>query len=313
MSLTQDQLIQAIATAIQPNGNNQITAAIVRDVMIQMVSSMFPSVASELSSIPSYNSNFAYQPAPNIFVIHNNRIWRFVSNTSQQGVEPGTNPAVWAEVGFSELSHPQNTDFKVNRYGAFASIDSANHEIALYDPIYDGINTIFISENNFLNAEVTFRTMPPAFDLDQIRNYRYTCFVQDVPGLQPFQVSTNAFQDVPGGFITLGPGDWVRLEGAVDGKTRIIGSNKITGSGGASFDQALNTFNNVIFNTLQITQRAGDPDDVRVAVYDENGQLLENETISNNELIFSQIKFIDQATTNITTWQVINEQFVRVS
>jgi len=67
-----------------------------------------------LSTAPNltpYNPVTEY--SQNQIVLYDDKIWKFISVTPQDGIEPGSDPLVWIQINLNELAHQQNSDTKL--------------------------------------------------------------------------------------------------------------------------------------------------------------------------------------------------------
>lgn len=63
---------------------------------------------STAPNLPEYNPATEY--SQNQIVLYDDKIWKFISLTPQDGIEPGSDPLVWNQINLNELAHQQNTD-----------------------------------------------------------------------------------------------------------------------------------------------------------------------------------------------------------
>ena len=150
--LSQVQLLQLIDNVIFENDQELIQAAAHNPLLKSMVTSMFPVLEEETIHQMGWSPTVVYSPGTNVYAVHNDLLWRFVSQTERVEVEPGTDSTVWILASMAALSHPQNTDFRLGRHsqmiGTSATIDlrtAANrtkNEFVFFNPPGTGEYTV---------------------------------------------------------------------------------------------------------------------------------------------------------------------------
>lgn len=112
--VTINNILSAINNELPTNGNQQITAAVLRGVLQPLVTGIYDALAapspSLLAQFPAYNAATTYTGGVEVVVKHNNELWLFVADDDNTGTTPGTNPTVWQPFSVLSLGHLQNTD-----------------------------------------------------------------------------------------------------------------------------------------------------------------------------------------------------------
>lgn len=264
-------------------------------------------------SIPAWVDTTTYTlDSGDVYVLHNNKIWKLVAATSLNE-EPGVSMD-WNEVDFSALAHAQNTDYKLGRW--IYNIDFEDEEEAGIIDLTLGplrnYNYYRLDVDSLTSPHYTIKTVNLLSGVTKTGR-----FLLVVPATQTGSITfqDNADQKIGTANLVLEAGDWAEFEGAVNGKTTVIASNKLQGEGGGGnpFDQSLNTTNNVQFAQLKLPSIAADPTEKKVVTVNDDG-IQESENIKSiNDVVFSQIQIIDQNTSLVTTWQVIDGVLTNVT
>ena len=243
-----------------------------------------------------------------VYVLHNNKIWKLVAATSINE-EPGVSMD-WEEVDFSELSHMQNTDFKLGRESML--LDGGGTQT------FD-LTQSFFAEKNYFHLYTDAGNGDATYTLQTVNGglRKQGQFLVVVPkgAIYTITFQDNAHQKIGIANLELTDGDWALFEGDVSGKTTLIASNKLQGEGGGGnpFDQSLNTTNNVQFAGLKLPAIAAPATETKAVVVDDQGNQGSEELKSINDVVFSQIKIIDQNTSLVTTWQVVDGVLTNVT
>ena len=112
-----NQLIGDINDVITTNGNQEITGEVLRELLINVVSSLNNIIQTPedflLNQYPAYNAETTYTGGEQVIVKHNGLLWIFISATDQIGVTPGTNFNVWDNFNALQLAHTKDHDAKL--------------------------------------------------------------------------------------------------------------------------------------------------------------------------------------------------------
>jgi hypothetical protein len=138
--------------------------------------------------------------------------------------QPDLFPTFWESVDLSDLTHAQNTDFKLGVYKSNI-LDPYVNEFLLYTSTYNTKNYLQIGDDQLqwdTDEDITLKT----FDSVSGNFADQEFFVKVVNNGQSGRAvfTTNAFQDVGDGLI-LSDGDWAVFKGNVDGVTQLIASS----------------------------------------------------------------------------------------
>lgn len=271
--------------------------------------------ASNISGIPAWDENTEYSlDASDLYVMHAQRIWELVSDTSQ-GQEPGVS-ADWDEVPFSRLQHLQNTDFKHGRHEIKINVAGAFLEVNMMAAAYKEKNVIIIGDEQSQGwataKSVSFKT----YDSSTKDRADHIFFVQVLaaPGqTAPVDIDSDGNQYVTGEYdLQLNNGDWLVCRGASWGgsanpRTLIIASSKMTGAGGGNpFNQDLNTSNNVEFNALKLPPLAAGAGEKKNVVVDDAGNQESTPMANLTTTPLSQITMYDEVLEANVTYKSIN-------
>lgn len=120
------ELTAYITNNIKANGNEDITGQRHQDVLISTAWSLFNIMSavppSVVNQFPAWDSGTVYEGGQEKIVVHNGKLWLFVSATNSIGTTPGTNTLVWLEFSAASLAHFRNQD----TYLAFGTPDQVS-------------------------------------------------------------------------------------------------------------------------------------------------------------------------------------------
>lgn len=252
MALTKARLKALIAANLPDNITQQITPALHREVLEELLDAVYPT-AIDLTgdTIPAYNPLRQYQPGPDVYVIYNDIIWRFVAASPMAGVTPGTNETVWVEINVNELSHPQNTDYRLGEN--IEVITTIPNPLGLYD--YPGKNFFLLAadSNSDLYIEST-ETATVGINTVYLQNNPHEFYIAVAAGdTGTYNIKDSKQLQTPtGADVVLVAMDWVKCKLVRDasvsavnrpiGKIQIIAAKEgITGAGGAGTGHDQNT------------------------------------------------------------------------
>ena len=219
MALTKAQLEALIAANLPDNTTQQITPALHREVLEEILDAIYPT-AIDLTgdTIPAYNSHWQYQPGPNVYVIYDDVIWRFVATEPTAGVTPGTNALVWVDINVNELGHPQNTDYRLGENIEF--LTTIPNPLGLYD--YPGKNFFLIAANS--NSDLYIESTETAvvgLDTVYLQDNPYEFYVAVAAGDSgTYNIKQNDQLETPtGSDVVLEAQDWVKCKLIRDAST----------------------------------------------------------------------------------------------
>lgn len=222
--MTEAQLKQYIIDNLPDNVAKEITPAILRDVLDNMVEVMFPGAGDAL---PVWDSTI--NAAEGSFYFFNGTIWECVQKNGPDlggAVEPGTDPAFWVEADVFALAHAQNTDYKLKWFPVSVSQAGGTIDVSS-GASYSNINAIYLSPPSAgLTYSIRmFALLSPL--ADQIVD-----IVVPITETHSATFVTDDNQDIPGGQITLNPGDWARFkwQGNNGLKCTVIGMSRLRNS-----------------------------------------------------------------------------------
>lgn len=254
MALTKAQLEALIAANLPDNITQQITPALHREVLEEFLDAVYPT-AIDLTgdTIPVYNPLTQYQPGPDVYVIYNDIIWRFVATSPTAGVTPGTNESVWLNVSVNALAHPQNTDYRLGENIEFLS--AVPNPLGLYD--YPGKNFFLIAADSVSDLVIeSTETEDSGGDTMFLQDNPYEFWIAIAAGdTGTYNVKEgDQFTTPTGADVVLEGGDWIKCKMIRDTATsqanRPLGRIHITaakqgitgmGGGGAGHDQNTDT------------------------------------------------------------------------
>ena len=266
-------------------------------------------------SIPVWADDVTYSLEDgDVYVLHNKKIWQLVAATSINE-EPGVSMD-WEEVDFSELSHMQNTDYKLGVYPITVQADDGIIDLK-NNASFNGKNLIRVNPSvPEVEKEVTIIT-----DSTNASREFYVVYAASAGSIKLVNDSNQVIGDSPLILEQFDLAKFIGNFGAVSGMfgssgwTQLIASNKLQGGGGGGnpFDQSLNTTNNVQFAGLKLPAIAAPATETKAVVVDDQGNQGSEELKSINDVVFSQIKIIDQNTSLVTTWQVVDGVLTNVT
>lgn len=105
---------------------------------------------STAPNLPNYNPITIYSQF-NV-VTYNDKIYRFISITPQDGIEPGSDPLVWQEINLNELAHQQNSDTKLAQ--GTADEVTANEIRTFIDAGSGGGSTIYSANGTVVSDRI---------------------------------------------------------------------------------------------------------------------------------------------------------------
>lgn len=252
MALTKAQLEAMIAANLPDNITQLITPALHREVLEELLDAVYPT-AIDLTgdTIPAYNPLTQYQPGPDVYVIYDDVIWRFVAASPTAGITPGTDETVWVEINVNELAHPQNTDYRLGENIEFLS--SIPNPLGLYD--YPGKNFFLLAadSNSDLYIEST-KTETVGVDTVYLQDNPYEFYIAVAAGdTGTYNIKQSDQMETPtGADVVLVAMDWVKCKLVRDasvsavnrpiGRIQIIAAKEgVTGAGGAGTGHDQNT------------------------------------------------------------------------
>jgi len=112
----------------------------------------FVIIYNELAALSNSEQLDAYDPSRNYiggsatFVAFDSKIWKFISATSQQGVQPDSDPAIWQRVTAGAIAHERNKDqfidfggqYQVSAEDIFNAVNKTTTQLAAVQSIVDG-------------------------------------------------------------------------------------------------------------------------------------------------------------------------------
>ena len=252
MALTKAQLEALIAANLQDNITQQITPALHREVLEEILDAVYPT-AIDLTgdTIPAYNPLTQYQPGPDVYVIYNDIIWKFVATEPTAGVTPGTDALIWVDINVKELAHPQNTDYRLGENIEF--LTTIPNPLGLYN--YPGKNFFLIAadSNSDLYIEST-ETETVGLDTVYLQDNPYEFYVAVAAGDSgTYNIKQNDQLETPtGADVVLVAMDWVKCKMIREastsqpdrpiGRIQIIAAKEgVSGAGGAGTGHDQNT------------------------------------------------------------------------
>ena len=252
MALTKAQLEALIAANLPDNITQQITPSLHREVLEEILDAVYPT-AIDLTgdTIPAYNPLTQYQPGPDVYVIYDDIIWKFVATEPTAGVTPGTNALVWVDINVNELAHPQNTDYRLGENIEFLS--SIPNPLGLYD--YPGKNFFLITANSTSDVYLeSTETATVGVDTVYLQDNPYEFYVAVAAGdTGTYNIKqSDQLQTPTGADVVLEAMDWVKCKLVRDtsvsavnrpiGRIQIIAAKEgVTGAGGAGTGHDQNT------------------------------------------------------------------------
>ena len=252
MALNKAQLEALIAANLPDNITQQITPSLHREVLEEILDAVYPT-AIDLTgdTIPAYNPLTQYQPGPDVYVIYDDIIWKFVATEPMANVTPGTDETVWVDINVNELGHPQNTDYRLGENIEF--LTTIPNPLGLYD--YPGKNFFLIAadSNSDLYIEST-ETAIEGGDTVYLQDNPYEFYVAVAAGdTGTYNIKQSDQLETPtGADVVLEAMDWVKCKLIRDastsqpnrpiGRIQIIAAKEgVTGAGGAGTGHDQNT------------------------------------------------------------------------
>jgi hypothetical protein len=165
---------------------------------------------------PAVTYSFGVAPR---FVSYQNNIYSNISPDDHSGITPGSDPLVWKIESVGTLSHEQNTDIRLGRYAA--NLDgSVTHD--MIERLTFNFFRIRSAGGFSGELQVSLLTIKPGASY----NNEFITFVPiAAAGLYTAKFTSDANQEVGPNPLILGPGDWAKWQGNLDGKTKLIASN----------------------------------------------------------------------------------------
>lgn len=349
-----NELIQLIDEVIFTNDQQLIKALFENALLKDIVESVYPEASAVTQDQMVWVSTTTYYPNDNLYRYWNGKLYQFVADEFNVGTEPGTDESVWKEVPFSELTHPQNSDYKIEDYAivvnpSVGSLDmslSANrkkNQIQFYNPsLLPGIIPFTINCKGPREGDVIKHPIKVIVPTGMEFTVSFSNDLNQYVGGTSLQLSAGHFavfkyEDSPNG-----------------GRLRLQYSSisKET-SPENPFNQELNTTNTPTFVGAALTSLIGTIETrMHLAIANHLGQLIKNENLyldgttlslpgnikfqfsspdgkvlvlnSGNQIVptegiaiedvvFSQIRIINQTTGLPEIWQVVGTEFVKVA
>ena len=172
-----------------------------------------------ISSIPTWDAGTTYEKTTDVYVIHNDEIWKLNMNEST-GDEPGVNPGVWIQISFSELYHPQNTDARLGRNVLTLSA-TGTQTIDMTTEARMPINFVLLNVGS-TDSNYTFQTVQGTL---RKRGQLFLLIPDSVTA--NITLESNSHQYVGDNPLVLTGGDYAEFECDVQGKTVLKSSNKL--------------------------------------------------------------------------------------
>ncbi len=111
---TLNLLISNVQQTITTNGNKEITGAVHRLTLINIIEGLRTILIEPedylLNQFPAYDPNTTYEGGQEYVVSHDGKLWAFVSENDEQGVAPGTTINIWYPISALSLAHRRNKD-----------------------------------------------------------------------------------------------------------------------------------------------------------------------------------------------------------
>jgi hypothetical protein len=191
---------------------------------IELVQLISTTGATEFPSVEPYDATKEYEiGVPPRYVTSGGNLWENVSLTPHTSVTPGTDPSVWAARSVGELTHVQNTDFRLgNQIGGFNDPPDG-FEINATTQI--GKNIFWLEDTVGRSGPVnlSIKTRDGALRLD----YEFIVYYIDTlnPNLE-YHFSNDANQIIGANPLVLKKGDWAVFRGSFsDNKTTLLYSS----------------------------------------------------------------------------------------
>ncbi len=188
---------------------------------------------STAPNLPNYNPITIYSQF-NV-VTYNDKIYRFISVTPQDGIEPSSDPLVWEEINLNELAHQQNSDIKL---AEGTSDEVTANEIRNF--IDAGVGTSIYSADGIINSNRTVDVDGKDITFSNGRVYLFSSNVAAPGALGSFNIDGNGTSSEIIELITSDLGtirkSYANKEQEFHGNVNMISSSKVY------FDSNTNTF-----------------------------------------------------------------------
>lgn len=205
-----------------------------------------------VQGIEEWDDFFAYVPGETYFVYWENNIWKFIGPDAASellpptdpwayvGIEPGTNPAVWEIASIGQLTHEQNTDYKL----ADKTFTITDANLTTYYTA--GTKTLDLT--GLVGYNIILFSQTSGIEIDYIRRVGEKHLIFLYFGQDGNQINNTTgsfgFGTLSGSDLTLDEGDWVLVRSMSLDNNEIMSSKLSGGSGGAlssvSHDESLN-------------------------------------------------------------------------
>lgn len=223
--LTLAQIKAQIDANVTSNANNENTGARVNALLNLMADNLYVTIddSGDIITIPEWNNTTNYESG---YVIYNGIVYLSLQPSGPENggaVEPGTDANVWQAVESDQFAHPQNSDFRLGRLPGLIDATAAGGltgTVDLTSSTYKNLNYFSLDTDAVGNdATYTLQTLNGT-------ESKTGLILIVVPESAGFTVTfpDNTLQQAGG--LELTGGDIALFEGNVNGKTKLLASNK---------------------------------------------------------------------------------------
>jgi len=275
---------------------------------------------NQISNSVAWEDDVEYsrEDGNDVYVIDESLLYK-LSSTTSLNEKPSENPLVWEEIDLSKMAHPKNNDLKLGVFkkSLLLGTGGGTQTFILTLGAYKTFNWFILDQGAQAPATfpISLRTNSGSGNF-----ISHPFFVQAGGGVgNVFTFSNDDNQYIGAETLELETRayawecDWAIFQ-HMGGKTILIASNKLQGAGGSSgnpFNQSLNTSDNVAFNSVTISSRAGTGE--RAATYDADGKMNEKGLVDINAAVLTEINLYDEILDDVVKYKSVNGVLIAVS